>query len=118
MAGSRLYHPGNRALQAEFDSTGLADALEGLARDAFSDGDRNFIESAIYFFLATADAGGRADCSFKGGPAGFVRITGPAELAFPDYDGNGMFKSLGNIDANPMWACCSSPCMGRRSAFG
>ena len=32
---------------------------------------------------------------------GFVRVTGPSELAFPDYDGNGMFKSLGNLAANP-----------------
>src|SRR5207249_8735082 len=59
-----------------------------------------FIESLPYFFLATADAEGRPDCSFKGGAPGFVRITGPSEIAFPDYDGNGMFKSLGNIVAN------------------
>lgn len=32
---------------------------------------------------------------------GFVRVTGPSELAFPDYDGNGMFKSLGNVLVNP-----------------
>ncbi|MBC7634131.1 MAG: pyridoxamine 5'-phosphate oxidase family protein, partial [Acetobacteraceae bacterium] len=49
----------------------------------------------------TATADGQPDCSFKGGPAGFVRVTGPSELAFPDYDGNGMFKSLGNLRANP-----------------
>ena len=55
----------------------------------------------MFFFLATADAEGRPDCSFKGGPPGFVRVVGPGELAFPDYDGNGMFKSLGNILANP-----------------
>jgi uncharacterized protein len=59
------------------------------------------IESSIYFFLATADADGRPDCSYKGGAPGFVRITGPDELAFPDYDGNGMFKSLGNMAINP-----------------
>jgi predicted pyridoxine 5'-phosphate oxidase superfamily flavin-nucleotide-binding protein len=53
-----------------------------------------------YFFLATADAEGRPDCSFKGGMTGFVAITGPSELAFTDYDGNGMFKSLGNILVN------------------
>jgi predicted pyridoxine 5'-phosphate oxidase superfamily flavin-nucleotide-binding protein len=50
--------------------------------------------------VATADAQGRPDCSFKGGLPGFVRVTGPSELAFPDYDGNGMFKSLGNIAVN------------------
>ena len=59
-----------------------------------------FIESAPYFFLATANAEGQPDCSFKGGMPGFVAVTGPSELAFPDYDGNGMFKSLGNIVVN------------------
>ena len=69
-------------------------------RKEFSADDKQFIEGLPYFFLATADAEGRPDCSFKGGAPGFVRITGPSELAFPDYDGNGMFKSLGNIVAN------------------
>jgi predicted pyridoxine 5'-phosphate oxidase superfamily flavin-nucleotide-binding protein len=50
--------------------------------------------------MATADPDGRPDCSFKGGAAGFVQVTGPSELAFPDYDGNGMFKSLGNLSVN------------------
>ena len=60
-----------------------------------------FIASLRFFFLATADAEGRPDCSFKGGDPGFVRVLAPDLLAFPDYDGNGMFKSLGNIRANP-----------------
>ena len=96
-----LYHAGNRALQDSFASRALADRLEQRARIHFSDDDRAFIESTIYFFLATADAEGRPDCSFKGGPPGFVRVTAPDELAFPDYDGNGMFKSLGNLSVNP-----------------
>jgi len=100
MADSALYHNGNRDLQDHFESRRIADCLEAIARTAFTEDDRNFIESAIYFFLATADSKGRPDCSFKGGPVGFVRITGPSELAFPDYDGNGMFKSLGNIAIN------------------
>ena len=95
-----LYHQGNRALQDQFGSRGLADRLEQLARSAFTDDDRAFIEGLPYFFLATADAEARPDCSFKGGPPGFVRVTGPGELAFPDYDGNGMFKSLGNLQVN------------------
>ena len=99
MAG--FYHRGNRALQDQFDSRRIADRLEQLKRIAFTEDDRAFIEGSIYFFLATADAEGRPDCSFKGGPAGFVRVTGPSELAFPDYDGNGMFKSLGNVTVNP-----------------
>src|SRR5262245_3443446 len=97
-----MYHDSNRRLQDDFDSRRIADRLEErLTRTAFTTDDRAFIEDAIYFFLATADADGRPDCSFKGGAPGFVRVTGPSELAFPDYDGNGMFKSLGNLQVNP-----------------
>jgi len=97
-----MYHEGNRQLQDAFDSRRISDRLEAkLTRTSFTADDKAFIESAIYFFIATADAEGRPDCSFKGGAPGFVRLTGPDELAFPDYDGNGMFKSLGNILVNP-----------------
>jgi predicted pyridoxine 5'-phosphate oxidase superfamily flavin-nucleotide-binding protein len=102
MDASLLYHEGNRRLQDQFDSRRIADRLEQVTlRREFSESDRAFIESAGFFFLATADADGRPDCSFKGGMPGFVRVSGPNELAFPDYDGNGMFKSLGNILVNP-----------------
>jgi predicted pyridoxine 5'-phosphate oxidase superfamily flavin-nucleotide-binding protein len=101
MADSILYHEANRALQDRFKSRRIADRLEELVRTEFSADDRAYIESTYYFFIATADAEGSPDCSFKGGPRGFVRVTAPNELVFPDYDGNGMFKSLGNIDANP-----------------
>jgi predicted pyridoxine 5'-phosphate oxidase superfamily flavin-nucleotide-binding protein len=102
MTSQSMYHEGNRQLQDAFDSRRLADRLqEKLARASFADDDRAFIESLPYFFLATADAEGRPDCSFKGGAPGFIRITAPDELAFPDYDGNGMFKSLGNVLVNP-----------------
>ena len=97
-----LYHDGNRRFQDQFQSRRIADRLEQITlRQEFSEGNRAFIEGAGFFFLATADADGRPDCSFKGGVPGFVRVTGPNELAFPDYDGNGMFKSLGNILVNP-----------------
>ncbi len=98
---SMLYHQGNRAFQDEFGSRRLADRLEERSRTAFTDDDKVFIESCLYFFMATADASGHPDCSFKGGAPGFVRVTGPSELAFPDYDGNGMFKSIGNLAINP-----------------
>jgi predicted pyridoxine 5'-phosphate oxidase superfamily flavin-nucleotide-binding protein len=97
-----MYHDGNRRLQDAFESRRIADRLEEkLTHTAFTEDDRAFIEGAIYFFVATADSEGRPDCSFKGGMPGFVRVTGPSELAFPDYDGNGMFKSLGNLTVNP-----------------
>ena len=91
-----------RRLQDRFDTRRLADRLdERLGRTAFSAEDRQFIESRMFFFLATADADGRPDCSYKGGEPGFVRVTAAAELAFPSYDGNGMFRSLGNVLVNP-----------------
>jgi uncharacterized protein len=97
-----MYHEGSRRLQDRFATRPLADRLaERLARDAFTDADRDFIESRELFFLATADAEGRPDCSYKGGPPGFVRVLDAHTLAFPSYDGNGMFKSLGNLQVNP-----------------
>jgi len=97
-----MFHQGNRDLQDAFGSRALADRLEEtLAHDRFSDADAAFIAAQSFFFLATADADGRPDCSFKGGPPGFARVVAPDRLEFPDYDGNGMFKSLGNILANP-----------------
>lgn len=92
------YHAGMRQLQDECDTRKLA---ERLGRTAFTADDRAFIESRPLFFLATADAEGRPDCSYKGGAPGFVRVTDASELAFPSYDGNGMFRSLGNVLVNP-----------------
>jgi uncharacterized protein len=97
-----LYHEHSRALQDRFDSRRIADRLaEKLLRTEFSDEDRAFIAQQSLFFLATANAQGQPDCSYKGGAPGFVRVVAPDTLAFPSYDGNGMFKSLGNIGANP-----------------
>jgi predicted pyridoxine 5'-phosphate oxidase superfamily flavin-nucleotide-binding protein len=102
MADHPLYHDGSRQLQDRFQTRRLADRLEQVIKHGvFTDGDRAFIESRPMFFLATADAEGRPDCSYKGGRPGFVRVVGPSTLAFPSYDGNGMFKSLGNILVNP-----------------
>jgi uncharacterized protein len=97
-----IYHEGARRLQDRFDSRRLADRLvEKLWRTAFTAEDKAFIEASRMFFFATADAAGQPDCSYKGGLPGFVRVTGSSELSFPSYDGNGMFRSLGNLLANP-----------------
>jgi predicted pyridoxine 5'-phosphate oxidase superfamily flavin-nucleotide-binding protein len=102
MDRSALYHGGNRRLQDEFASRPIADRLEAVnLRTAFTDRDRQFIEHAAFFFLATADAEGQPNVSHKGGMPGFVRVVGPGELAYPDFDGNGMFVSLGNVAVNP-----------------
>jgi predicted pyridoxine 5'-phosphate oxidase superfamily flavin-nucleotide-binding protein len=100
--GKVVYHQGNRFLQDRFDSRRIADRLvEVLHRTRFTEEDRQFIERQAMFFLATADADGSPDCSYKGGRPGFVRLTSDDTLAFPSYDGNGMFKSLGNLRVNP-----------------
>lgn len=102
MAESAIYHKGSRHLQDKFDSRRLADRLEEVQfHTSFTDDDRAFIGRCSLFFLATADADGRPDCSYKGGLPGFVRVLNERVLVFPDYDGNGMFKSLGNILVNP-----------------
>ncbi len=95
---SDFYHDGNRALQKRFDTTRLADRLEEVTvKDFFDAYDKSFIESLGMFFLATVDAQGHANCSYKGGARGFVRVTDAHSLAFPNYDGNGMYLSLGNV---------------------
>lgn len=97
-----MFHTGSRELQDEFSTRNLADRLvERLARNSFTAEDRAFIESRPLFFLATADVEGRPDCSYKGGAPGFVRVLDERTLVFPSYDGNGMFKSLGNMRVNP-----------------
>jgi hypothetical protein len=102
MTESALYHQGHRTLQDQFDSRRLADRLEEVTLHArFSAGDRALIEGSDMFFLATADASGYPDVSYKGGRPGFVRVVSEDTLAFPSYDGNGMFKSLGNLLVNP-----------------
>ena len=92
------FHGGNRSLQDHFDTRALADRIDGLlVSDTISDGDRAFIEARDMFFLATADAQGRPTCSYKGGEPGFVRVLDAHTLAFPSYDGNGMYLSAGNV---------------------
>jgi predicted pyridoxine 5'-phosphate oxidase superfamily flavin-nucleotide-binding protein len=63
--------------------------------------DRAFIERMDMFFLATADAENRPQCSYKGGEPGFVRVLDERTVAFPNYDGNGMYLSMGNLAVNP-----------------
>jgi uncharacterized protein len=99
---SRVYHEGNRTLQDRFDTRRLADRLEErLVTDTIGENDRSFIESADMFFLATADDEGHPNCSYKGGDPGFVRVVDPRTIAFPNYDGNGMYLSMGNLLRNP-----------------
>jgi predicted pyridoxine 5'-phosphate oxidase superfamily flavin-nucleotide-binding protein len=101
MADDRMYHEGMRHLQDARETRALADRLEQVVvRSAFSEEDRAFIERASMFFIATADRLGQPDCSYKGGLPGFVRILDDNTLAIPDYDGNGMYRTWGNVLVN------------------
>lgn len=99
-----MFGDGSRKLQDRYNARKVADIITKVTTVSNFDDDqfgyRDFIASATYFFLATS-SGENTDCSFKGGPEGFVRITGSNQLVFPDYDGNRMYKSLGNIVDNP-----------------
>ena len=96
-----FYHDGMLGLQEAAGGRALAEMLQQkVRRDRFTDEDRAFIEAVGFFFIATS-YGDHPDCSFKAGDPGFVRITGPSMLEFPDYDGNLMFRTLGNIALNP-----------------
>ena len=102
MAERPMYHDGMREFQDRFETRRLADRLEEVTlHTEFTDDDRAFIAGAPMFFLATADAAGQPECSYKGGRPGFVRVVDARTLAFPDYDGNGMYRSLGNVLVNP-----------------
>jgi len=100
---SASYHAGARHLQDRFDTRRLADRLDErlLQRAEIDDADRAFIERMDMFFLATADADGQPQCSYKGGDPGFVRVLDATTIAFPNYDGNGMYLSMGNLVVNP-----------------
>ncbi|HEY5093798.1 MAG TPA: pyridoxamine 5'-phosphate oxidase family protein [Candidatus Eremiobacteraceae bacterium] len=97
---AQIYHEGSRAFQDRFDTRRLADRIESrLVADRIDEEDREFIESRDMFFLSTVDHRGYPTCSYKGGDPGFVRILDDRTIAFPNYDGNGMYLSIGNAAA-------------------
>jgi uncharacterized protein len=101
-AGKSIYHDGMRRLQDARETRRIADRLESvIVHSAFTAEDREFIERCPMVFVATADANARPDCSYKGGLPGFVRVIDDRTLVMPDYDGNGMYRTWGNIGVNP-----------------
>jgi uncharacterized protein len=95
-----LYSAASRKLQDRFDTRRLADRIEErIVHDRIDEGDRAFIEARDMFFIATTDADGQPQCSYKGGDPGFVRVLDEKTIAFPSYDGNGMYLTVGNLVA-------------------
>lgn len=102
MENDHFYHKGMRALQDARKTQKLADKLEGvIVHSKLTTEDKAFIESCSMVMVATADERGRPDCSYKGGLPGFVRVLNESVLCLPDYDGNGMYRTWGNVLVNP-----------------
>jgi predicted pyridoxine 5'-phosphate oxidase superfamily flavin-nucleotide-binding protein len=103
MARVSTFNENHRYWQDRFDSRRIADRIDNLlVSDTIDAHAKTFIESRDMFFLATCDTEGNPQCSYKGGDPGFVRVLDERTLAFPVYDGNGMFLSLGNLRATAM----------------
>ena len=88
----------------EWETAGGSTSMEpGSARrvTTLTGEQRRLISSSDTFFIASAHPDGGADASHRGGLPGFVRFLNEYTLAFPDYSGNNMFNTLGNIAANP-----------------
>lgn len=97
------FHPGEIAAQERWETTHIWDKARRsrLLLDHIPESLHERIENAPFFFLATSDDTGSCDCSFKGGGPGIIQIIDTTRLAFPDFDGNGAFMSVGNILKNP-----------------
>lgn len=93
---------GERRLQDRLGTREQAEAfLDRQARTRLNDAMRHFIARQDMMFVATADAAGECDNTFRGGPPGFVRVLDDEHLSWPEYRGNGVLASLGNITENP-----------------
>ena len=103
MPVDKNFHPGEIAAQDRWKTTHIWDKARRsrLLLDHIPGALHERIESAPFFFLATSDNTGSCDCPFKGGGPGIIRIIDATRLAFPDFDGNGAFMSVGNILKNP-----------------
>lgn len=98
---SELYGTQHLAMQEAFDTISMAERVGQLiVQSELDQKHRGFIETRDMFFLSTVDHRGYPTCSYKGGTPGFVRVLDSKTIAFPSYDGNGMFLSIGNMTAN------------------
>lgn len=95
----QFYTDAQRKLQQQGQHEKLAEVVvHAIVRDELEAIHTDYIASRDYFFLSTVNADGMPTVSYKGGPVGFVRVMAPNRLVFPNYDGNGMWMSMGNID--------------------
>lgn len=74
---------------------------EILTKEALNETNRHWITTADTFFIASFHPESGADASHRGGYPGFVQVANSNKLVFPDYAGNNMFQTLGNLVVNP-----------------
>ena len=93
---------GERRAQERFGTATRAEAFyANQMLDRLNQPMQQFIARQEMVFIATADARGACDCSFRAGTPGFVSVLNEKTIAYPEYRGNGVLASLGNILANP-----------------
>jgi len=93
----QFYSSSQRKIQNDHESKDLADAVvAAIVSDELQQEQIDFISKLDYFFFSTVNGSGEPTVSYKGGPVGLVNVVGPTKLVFPNYDGNGMFYSMGN----------------------
>ena len=96
-----FYGPEHLKLQKEFDCLKLGEkVVENIVSDEIDDFQKEYLESRDMFFLTTIDGNGQPTVSYKGGTSGLISVIDKNTIAFPFYDGNGMFLTAGNMVGN------------------
>lgn len=93
-----FYSKAQRKMQRDHNSESLANAVvAAIVTDEIQEKQIPFVESRDFFFLSTVNGDGEPTVSHKGGPVGLLQVLSPTRVIFPNYDGNGMFYSMGNV---------------------
>ena len=96
-----FFHEGMREFQDLFDGRRTAEAIEKHRKHyEFWDDEKDLIRSSKFFFIASSWKG-YIDCNIKSGDPGFVKILEDRIIEYPEYDGNSMYRTAGNISKNP-----------------
>ena len=96
-----FFHEGMREFQDLFDGRRTADAIEKNRKHyKFWQDEKELIENSKFFFIASS-WNGYIDCNIKSGDPGFIKIIDDNVIEYPEYDGNSMYRTAGNISKNP-----------------
>ncbi len=96
-----FFHAGMSELQDRFDGRRVAETIERHRKHyEFWDDEKEMIETSPFFFIGTS-FDDYVDCNIKSGDPGFVKVVGSNVIEYPEYDGNSMYRTLGNLSRNP-----------------